>query len=302
MKNRTVMKFILSALFFVMLSSSLHASPTEKIILQQTSKFVLRDNPPEFAGLSGLVISNNGDKFVTISDKSDYFEGMIQRDTSGSISSIQITLSGHLKDSKGIPLNGRNLDSESIVKTPSAFYISFESNNRIMKHKHLYSPGEFLPKHEDFKNLLVNKGIEALAIDKDGKLFAIPEKPPRNYQNYPIYILRDGKWEVFSFFPAKGNFQVSDAAFMTDNSLILLERSYNWSVGFITRLRRLELSHEKILKPQDLLEKTSGASNYEGLSIWNNAAGETYLTLISDNNFLPLLTTEILEYKVIKTH
>ena len=40
------------------------------------------------------------------------------------------------------------------------------------------SKGVFIPKHPMFRKLSVNKGIEALAIDNEDRLIAIPEKPP----------------------------------------------------------------------------------------------------------------------------
>ena len=54
------------------------------------------------------------------------------------------------------------------------YYISFESNNRIMYHETLKTPGKFIPEHPDFDKLLFNDGIEALAIKDNGELYALP--------------------------------------------------------------------------------------------------------------------------------
>ena len=236
-----------------------------------------------------------------MSDKSDYFEGELIRTESGHISNLKISRSGHLLSSAGLPLQDKNIDSESIVKDANnTFYISFESNNRIMSHTALNSPGEFLPKHKDFKGLNYNKGLEALALNEDGDLFAIPEKPPLGYLKYPIYKFAGEKWIIFTTFTPIGNFQISDAAFLSNTELLLLERTFNWSLGFILRIRQLTFKNNKVIKDRILIETTSGAYNHEGLDIWKNQAGEIMLTLISDNNFLPFLKSEIREYKLVE--
>ncbi len=273
----------------------------ENWALEELNRFLIDSKQSQFGGLSGIIISNSGLNFTILSDKGDYFEGELIRTNNGDISNLKIRSSGHLLSSNGLPLKDKNVDSESIVKdSNNTFFISFESNNRIMSHKTLKSPGKFLPKHKDFKGLNYNKGLEALALNEDGDLFAIPEKPPDGYLKYPIYKLVDEDWIIFSTFNPERNFHISDAAFLSNTELLVLERSFNWSLGFILRIRLLTFKKNEIIKDHILTETTSGAYNHEGLAIWKNDIGEIMLTLISDNNFLPFLKSEIREYKLVE--
>ena len=70
-------------------------------------------------------------------------------------------------------------------------------------HRNIEGKGVFVPKHPLFKNLSVNKGIEALAIDKHNRLMAIPEKPPLGISDIPIFRLENNKWEIVKYFKMK---------------------------------------------------------------------------------------------------
>ena len=83
-----------------------------------------------FGGISGITLSENGENFTLISDKSYYFKGRIVRDNLNKIIDFEILDQGQLFSSKKENLTGRNIDSESIVRIKgNGFYISFESNN-----------------------------------------------------------------------------------------------------------------------------------------------------------------------------
>ena len=52
-----------------------------------------------------------------------------------------------------------------------------------------------VPPHPDFGRLQHNSGLEALAIDADGTLYAIPERSGKLERPFPVYRLRDGRWD-----------------------------------------------------------------------------------------------------------
>ena len=203
----------------------------------------------------------------------------------------------------GEELSGRNTDSESLTTTQTeGFYISFESNDRIMFHKSLKSPGEFLPKHDDFKRFDRNKGLEAIASNSKGQIHAIPEKPPNGDSRYPIYKLVNGKWTIFSRFSPSKAFLVTDAVFLPDNQLLILERDYNWGVGFKMQLRILTMRPDTITGQNIIFSLDSGLHNYEGVSIWQDKYKNYFITLISDNNFLPFVNSKVKEFKLRKDY
>ena len=270
--------------------------------LETFSHQILKYEDPDFGGLSGISMSSDGNRFVAISDRAIYFEGEMIRNNAKKLIGITILGHGKILNSKGKELSGKNVDSESIVRSPEkGYYISFESNNRIMFHNTLSSPGKFLPKHPDFNKLKFNDGIEAIAINETGHVFAIPELPPKGHQKHPIYKLEEQQWFVLNSLKISDGFKITDAEFIDDQNLILVERKFTFLDGFQIRLRRILFEKDEIKSIQVLLESDPwDFYNLEGLSKWKDEHGNIYLTLISDNQFSPLLKTEIREFLLVK--
>ena len=82
-----------------------------------------------------------------------------------------------------------------------------------------------------------------------------------------------------------------------DGNLITLERKFSFYDGFKIRLRRIMIEENNIINSEILLESLPWEYyNFEGLSKWTDNDGQIYLTLISDNQFSPLLETEVREF------
>ena len=259
---------------------------------------ILTYEDQDFGGISGLTVSENGENFVFLSDKSFFFKGKIIRDNLNKIVDLKILDKGQLSSSKGEILTGKNIDSESIVKIDkSGYYVSFESNNRIMYHETLESPGKFIPKHSDFDKLLFNDGIEALAIKENGELYAIPELPPKGKDYHPIYKFYNNEWSIIDKIKIDQGFKVVDAEMIDDENLITLERKFSFYDGFKIRLRRIIFEKNIIKNSEILLESLPWEYyNFEGLGKWKDSNGNIYLTMVSDNQFSPLLKTEVKEF------
>ena len=280
------------SIFFIFNSNFLDAS--ENWVIEPIGSYDISLEIPKLGGLSAIKIHQSGRKFVSISDKGQYFEGNILRSNDGAIASLDIVKSGPLLNSSGEPLSGRNVDSESLTTTDDdGFFISFESNHRIMFH-------ESLTKHKDFKLFRANKGLEAIAANSKGEIFAIPEEPPEKEANFPIYRLKDNNWSIIARFPPSGSFKVTDAVFLPDDDLLILERDYDWVAGFKMQLRLINIRNDTITGQNVLFSLNSGLHNHEGLSIWQDDSKRFFLTSISDNNFLPFVASEIREFRLKK--
>ncbi len=294
--------FLLSIIFSSFFPISSYPEAFDSWRLEPFGHQILPEKVSGFGGLSGISVSSSGKKFVMISDKAMYFMGEMIRNSTGKLIDIRIRDHGKILNSKGEQLSGKNTDSESIVRSPGdGYYISFESNSRIMFHENFTSPGEFLPKHPDFKRLMFNDGIEALAVNNSGQLYAIPESPPKGDRDHPIYKLKEDKWIVISNIKITEDFKITDAEFIDDRNLILLERKFTFLDGFQTRVKRILFEKDEIKSIQVLLESGPWEFyNLEGLSKWKDEYGNTYLTMISDNQFSPLLKTEIREFLLVR--
>jgi hypothetical protein len=118
---------------------------------------------------------------------------------------------------------------------------------------------------------------------------------------FPVYRLRDGVWDKSLSIPREGAFLVAGADFGPDGRLYVLERDFTWTGGFATRVRRFALGAEGFDAGETLLETSlGGTDNFEGISVWTDAAGVTRVTLIADDNFFVLQSTVVAEYRLIE--
>ena len=266
--------------------------------LEQVGFLNIDRNEKNYGGFSGLLIQNEGSEAFLITDKSFFFILKLHRNEDDILNGYSVIRKGRILSSKGDHLNGRNTDSESIAMDKNNnYYISFESNHRIMMHRTIEGKGVFVPKHPLFKNLSVNKGIEALAIDNDNRLMAIPEKPPLGISDIPIFRLENNKWEIVKYFKMKENFLVTDAEILPQGLLLLLERKFSWTQGFKTRFRLISLDKFDNREPITVFTSTSNQfDNLEGLALWKDRKGEMRLLTVSDDNFHPLQQSEIREF------
>ena len=206
--------------------------------LEQVGFLNIDRNEKDYGGFSGLLINNAGTEALVVTDKSFFFVLELRRDDNDILTGYSVIKKGRILSSKGEHLNGRNTDSESIAMDGNNnYYISFESNHRIMMHAEVEGKGIFVPKHPMFRKLSVNKGIEALAIDNENRLIAIPEKPPLGMSDIPLFRLQYDKWEIIKYVKIEDNFLVTDAEILPMGLLLILERKFSWTQGFKTRFR-----------------------------------------------------------------
>ena len=287
--------FILIILFGAI--STLKAD-VKKWKLEQVGFLNIDRNEKDYGGFSGLLINNAGTEALVVTDKSFFFVLELRRDDNDILTGYSVIKKGRILSSKGEHLNGRNTDSESIaMDANNNYYISFESNHRIMMHTEVEGKGIFVPKHPMFRKLSVNKGIEALAIDNENRLIAIPEKPPLGISDIPIFRLQNNKWEIIKYVEIEDNFLVTDAEILPMGLLLILERKFSWTQGFKTRFRLISL--DKFDNTEPIIVFTSTANqfdNLEGMTFWKDKKGEMRILTVSDDNFHPLQQSEIREF------
>ena len=129
--------------------------------LEQVGFLNIDRNEEDYGGFSGLIIHKQGSEALLVTDKSFYFVLELLRNEDDNLTGFSVSKKGRILSSKGEQLTGRNTDSESIViDANNNYFISFESNHRIMMHAEVGGKGSFVPKHPLFRKLYVNKGIE----------------------------------------------------------------------------------------------------------------------------------------------
>lgn len=264
--------------------------------LVEDARVVWRAPDEGFGGFSGFALLPDNE-VLAISDRGHWARGRLQREN-GTLTGVELESIGPLRGVSGAPLSGDNVDAEGLVLDPQGrAYVSFEAFHRIRRYDDIDGPPAVVEGHPDFARLQLNSGLEALTMDAGGTLYAIPERSGRWERPFPVYRLRDGVWDKTLQLRRDDSFLVSDATFGPDGRLYLLERDFKWLGGFRTRVRRFDLGPDGFDNEQTLLQTRRGElDNMEGIQVWQDAAGRTRVTLLSDDNFFPLQSTVFVEY------
>ena len=251
-----------------------------------------------FGGWSGLDVTPDGSRFVTVSDQGSFADGNFTRDPDGRLVAAKLTRRGRLHGVDGSRLRENERDAEGLaLDDRGRAWVSFERFHRVRRYDDLAGPATGVRSHPDFASFQENSGLETLAFDAAGTLYAIPERSGALDRPFPVYRLRDGAWDKRWKLRRDGPFLPVDADFGPDGRFYLLERDFRWLGGFATRVRRFEVGADGFTGEATLLETRFGElDNMESLSAWRDAAGRIRITLLSDDNFFPLQKTMFAEY------
>ncbi|MBW6505912.1 MAG: esterase-like activity of phytase family protein [Rhodobacteraceae bacterium] len=258
------------------------------------------DADPAFGGFSGIEVAADGLEFLALSDRATVWRGRILRDADGRMTGAMALGHDALRDADGKLLTGYLTDAEGLATAPDGgIYVSFEGLARVVHYPHPDAASQPLPRADAFREMQSNASLEALAIGPDGALYTMPERPGVLAARFPVYRYRDGAWGQPFTVPRDGGWQAVGADFGPDGRFYLLERDYWGLVGFLSRVRRFDLTEAGFAGETLLLQtRVRMHDNLEGISVWRDGAGDIRLTLIADNNFRLFQSNEIAEYRV----
>src|SRR6056297_952184 len=254
-----------------------------------------------FFGFSGIELSDDGMSFVVIGDSSQVITGSITRDAGGRIDKMTVQTIGSLRASDGSNIRGTRFeDAEGLTTLPDGGYaVSFEGAHRVNLYSRINGPAKPLPVARAFGSLQANAGLEALAADRNGTLYALPERSGGLTDDFTVFRYRDGAWDIPFSVPRGDGYLVVGADFGPDGSFYLLERQFLGVLGFSTRVRRFSIDRDDIGGGETILETAARVhDNLEGISVWRDVIGGLRLTMVSDNNNLPIQKTEFVEYRL----
>lgn len=282
------------ALIAALAATPLFADPPD------TARFLSAVDLPRDAegqgGFSGLEISDDGTGFTALSDRGTVFTGTITRED-GAITEVTFGDGTALTGPKGKRLVNTWNDPEGLaIGRDGRVYISFENRTRVDVYDPTLETAERLPNSDAFRALQLNSGLEALAIDGRDRLYTMPERSGHVKRPFPVWRLEDGGWtEVFDI-PRHPPYLPVGADFGPDGRLYLLERHFA-GIGFASRIRAFDIEDDRITSETTLLETGIGSyGNLEGLATWRDDQGAIRLTMISDDNFISFLPSQIVEY------
>jgi hypothetical protein len=270
-----------------------------------------------FGGFSGLAMLDGGAALFSVSDAGFWLTADLAH-ADGRLSGMTEARVGPIQALKGKRLERRrDRDAEAIglVATKgreAQLLIGFENNARIgqfdLGARGLSPPKTYLNLPKALRALRGNTGIEAVAAIQTGPLaghyVAFGERAADAAGLRLGWAFSNRGDRTIRLVP-DGNYDIADIAAMPDGGLLVLERRFRWSEGINIRIRRLsprELAGGKPMQGETLLEAGSGTvlDNMEGLAVHRSAAGETVLTLISDDNFNFFQSTVLLQFTLVE--
>lgn len=288
-------------------------NPTQRRFgrLEYRGGLLLTAENKSFGGLSGLVMSRDGQHVLFISDEGNWISADMVYDGTrpAGLRSARI---GPLKSARGQELvRKRNSDAEAITLldgtlTRGTLLIGFERNHRIGRFPIVdgivQAPSGYLKMPDDARRMKANKGIEALTVlqggSYKGSVLAIAERFPDAQGHHTGWIWVRGEPRRFAVRDI-GEFDITDVAALSDGSVLMLERRFRWTEGVKMRLRYLPASQVApgaTIEGETLVEGDMSyeIDNMEGVAVHTGPRGETVLTLVSDDNFNTILQRTLL--------
>jgi hypothetical protein len=278
-------------------------------VLEFRGGLVLTSTYKDFGGLSAIRVAADGSRFIAITDRGRWLRGRIVYDDKRPAGIADAEMAPVLGPD-GRPLAARGwYDTEAIAEDGDTLYVGIERVNRIVRFDYgksgLAARGQPIAQPPGIASLPNNKGLECLVFVPKGfrlagTLIALSERGLDGAGNIKGYLIGGPSRGEFTL-KRRDDFDVSDCALAPNGDVLVLERRFAWTTGIAIRIRRIVLAH---MKPHALVDGAELFSvdmgfeidNMEGLSVHRTAAGETVLTLVSDDNFSVLQRTILLQF------
>lgn len=281
--------------------------------LEYRSGLVLTSRFPGFGGLSGLRLDAKGERFISISDKGNWFTGRILY-RGRAMTGLDDVEAAPMLGPDGRPITARGwFDSESIALDGPFVYIGLERVNQVLRFD--FSQGFTRARGEIFampaavRRLPFNRGLEALVMVPQGMklagtLIAISERGLDAQGNLLAFLVGGPTPGSFGVRRTDG-FDVSDAVLLPAGELLLLERKFSLVDGVGIRIRRIPLTAMApgaVVDGPSIFEADLSAEidNMEGIDAHVTPEGDTVLTMVSDDNFSPIQRTLLLQFTLLE--
>ncbi|WP_027545234.1 esterase-like activity of phytase family protein [Bradyrhizobium sp. WSM2254] len=282
--------------------------------LEYRSGLVLTSPYRGFGGLSGIRLDAKGERFLAISDQGGWFTGSI-RYSGGKMIGLDDVEASPMLNSEGRPITEKRFwyDTESLARDGNVVYVGLERVNQILRFDFAKggtrARGEVVPTPAAVRKLPTNKGLEAMVVVPKGQplagsLIAFSERGLDADGNLVAFLIGGPSPGQFSVRRTE-KFDISDAVLLPSGELLILERKFSWFTGINIRIRSIPL---KSIAPNALVDGPAlfaadlghEVDNMEGIDAHVTPAGETVLTLVSDDNFSLLQRTLLLQFTLVE--
>jgi len=265
-------------------------------------------------GLSALMSLDGGSVLFALTDNGNWVAADLDQAANGAPLGLS-----NLRYAEMLGENGRNLrgawrhDTEAMtLDGDGTLLVSAERANAIFQYPWPVSLGNERMLGEmdvppGIRALRRSKGLEAIAkaptgTPLEGTLVAIAERGASDTHDLPAFLIAGTGAQSFKI-ARSGRFDATDAVFLPDGDLLLLERRFNLRDLVGMRLRQFsaaEIVPGARLEGAVLLEADYSfqIDNMEAMALHESATGDLILTLLSDNNRSLLQRTLLLRFRL----
>ncbi|MFN3546852.1 MAG: esterase-like activity of phytase family protein [Mesorhizobium sp.] len=264
----------------------------------------------DFGGLSAFRFLEPGGRVVGVADTGFWFFGRLARDADGRPSGVADFTMQQMVDPRGQVMGDKGrTDAEGLAIRGDIATVTFERQHRVSEFRldpagmksQIRNLGYVIPPHE----LRNNRGLETIAHAPSGGPLAgarvvVSEKSLDKAGNIFAAIIEGPGKGIFTV-ARRGEFDITDGAFLPNGDLLLLERSYAIARGVGMRLRRIpgkDIRKGAVADGEILLEAGMAyqIDNMEGLDVWRREDGKLMVSVISDDNHSILQRNLYLEF------
>lgn len=267
---------------------------------------------PDFGGLSDITFTGPGGELVMVSDQGHFVSARLVTDADGApvaLAGAEIT---EIQNSGGRPLpNAYSRDAEALDTiyrggAPVAVRVGFENLTRVadfaLTDGRADGPARVVAIPEWLSALRTNQALEAVCIATEaspiaGSTLLIAETARGGGDAWLLGRLDRGPVR----FARSPGLSPTACAFGPQGELYVLERGVAL-FSFRMQLRRIpagDVAPGATLRGEVILAASGGEiDNMEGLAVDLSPAGETILTLVSDDNFNDFERTLLLRFSV----
>jgi hypothetical protein len=277
----------------------------------------LKSDKSAFGGWSDLAVSADGGEILAISDEAHWLRAALTYDDNGDLAGVGQAQIAPMLNMQGLPMKGKEGDAEGMTleragDVHGTVAVSFERDVRIWRYdlSHgLAAKPVNVPIGNWVKPLHDNEQLEAITLLKPDTLLAFAETKVNAgddllaaMESYPNSAAPPAT-RMLAVVP-HDPFAITGAANAPDGGIFLLERRFSFLGGIGMELRHIGPPdiHEGARMNGEVLAtlnfQDANIDNMEGIAVRRGPKGETFLYILSDDNYLPLQRTLLLMFEV----